>query len=111
MAGTGVLRIVILVSMLAIALARYQHGDDDAVYRLFSNNGEASSSSQLVRSNTNDNAVVPNWGYRNSEYCIAKCIFECLVTFWQLSCTPECFLKCKVTPLPPPTPPKAPLLD
>lgn len=105
MAGTGVLRIVILVSMLAIVLARYQHGDDDTVY------SEASSSSQLVRSNTNDNAVVPNWGYRNSEYCITKCIFECMVTFWQLSCTPECFLKCKITPLPPPSPPKAPLLD
>ena len=102
---SGVLRMAILVSMLVLILARYQLVEDDnGAYNVVSNSNDEA----------NDHMVVPNWGYRNSKYCLTKCVFECLVTFWQIDCYPACVLKCKVMPLPPPASPKAPhhqLLD
>lgn len=85
--GKVVLRMVNLVSMLVLVLARYQLvDDDDAFYNVLSNNNGEASLSSPVHSNPNDIRVVPNWGYRNSQYCLTKCVYECLVTFWELDC-------------------------
>ncbi|KAK9947963.1 hypothetical protein M0R45_003556 [Rubus argutus] len=97
--ATGVLRMVIVVSMLVLVLARNQLGDD-AVYQKDDAPTAVDhvSSSSLVNSNTNDNeVVVPNINTGLPPYCLAKCFFNCIPHFLEFQdCYQLCVVKCQI---------------
>lgn len=98
--ATGVLRMVIMVSMFVLVLARNQLGDD-AVYPKDDAPKAVDhvSSSSLVSSNTNDNEVgVPiNINTGAAPYCLARCFVDCIPHFLEFQdCYELCVVKCQI---------------